>query len=174
MLVIFGKESLELTARARHRRHGQRMQIVDALEQRLMLSAAFPEFVDPNPALGNRFGDTVLPLSTGNVVITSPGDDVGGNDAGAVYLFNGATGSLISTLTGSSSSDGVGSHGLQEVGAGNFVVISPLWGSRAGAVTFGDGNAGVAGVVSDTNSLVGTPHCYVGVFSVQRQMKCAA
>jgi hypothetical protein len=37
---------------------------------------AFDEFVDPNPAAGNWFGDSVVPLSTGNVVITSPGDGV--------------------------------------------------------------------------------------------------
>ena len=46
--------------------------------------AAFAEFVDPNPAAGNQFGATVVALSTGNVVITSPFDDAGGVDAGAV------------------------------------------------------------------------------------------
>ena len=60
-------------------------------------AAPISEFVDPHPAPGNQFGARVLPLSTGNVVITSPFDDAGGTDAGAVYLFNGATGALIST-----------------------------------------------------------------------------
>src|SRR5881296_103213 len=68
-------------------------------------AATFPEFVDPNPAPGNQFGATVVVLSTGNVVILSPGDDAGGTDAGAVYLFNGSTGALISTLVGSTASD---------------------------------------------------------------------
>ena len=77
---------------------------MEPLERRLVFNAAFPEFVDPNPNPGNQFGNTVLPLSTGNVVITSPFDDAGGTDAGAAYLFNGATGALISTVTGSSDS----------------------------------------------------------------------
>ena len=51
--------------------------------------------MDPNPTAGDHFGAAVVPLSTGNVVITSPLDDTGGTDAGAVYLFNGATGDLM-------------------------------------------------------------------------------
>src|SRR5262245_44486327 len=73
---------------------------VEALEGRLA-PASFAQFVDPDPAAGNQFGATVVALSTGNVVVTAPGDSAGGSGAGAVYLFNGATGALISTLTGS-------------------------------------------------------------------------
>ena len=68
---------------------------IEALEKRCVLNADFPEFVDPNPNVGNQFGSVIVPLSTGNVVITSPSDDAGGTNAGAVYLFNGATGALI-------------------------------------------------------------------------------
>ncbi len=57
----------------------QRRLFFEPLEDRRVLNAEFPEFVDPNPAPGNRFGHTVVPLSTGNVVITSPFDDAGGN-----------------------------------------------------------------------------------------------
>src|SRR5262245_9391519 len=74
-------------------------------------AVSFTEFVDPNPAPGNQFGSTIVTLSTGNVVITSPFDDFGGTDAGAVYLFNGATGALISTLRGSHTGDMIGSGG---------------------------------------------------------------
>ncbi len=132
-----------------------------------MLTAAFSEFVDPNPSADNGFGDTVVALSTGNVVITAPYDDAGGTDAGAVYLFNGATGALISTLTGSSDNDVVGIDGVTELTNGNFVVISSEWANgtatEAGAVTFGNGTTGVSGVVSAANSLVGsTTDDYVG------------
>src|SRR4051794_25117387 len=72
------------------------------------ITPAFSEFIDPHPAAGNQFGATILPLSTGNVVVTSPFDDAGGTDAGAVYLFNGSTGALISTLTGSTANDRIG------------------------------------------------------------------
>ena len=78
---------------------------IEGLEDRLTPAAPFPEFIDPNPNPGNQFGATVMALSTGNVVITSPFDDFAAADAGAVYLFNGATGALISTLRGSTAGD---------------------------------------------------------------------
>src|SRR4051794_25557570 len=138
---------------------------LDALEERLTPAAPFAEFVDPHPSPGNMFGQTVVPLSTGNVVITAPFDDAGGTDAGAVYLFNGATGALISTLLGSHVGDRIGT-GLSQgnpvtaLSNGNFVVVSAFWDNGtildAGAVTFGNGMTGVSGFVSASNSLVGT------------------
>jgi hypothetical protein len=121
---------------------------------------AFPEFIDPNPSAGNGFGTHIVPLNTGNVVITSPRADVGGTDTGAVYLFNGATGALISTLIGSAASDQVGSDGVTALTNGNYVVRSPYWNNGVvvdvGAVTWGNGTTGVSGAVSPTNSLVGS------------------
>jgi len=123
-------------------------------------SASLAEFVDPNPAPGNQFGTQVVPLSTGNVVITSPFDDAGGEDAGAVYLFNGSTGALISTLRGSTAGDWVGVDGVTALSNGNYVVKSPYWhngaAANAGAATWGSGTTGIAGVVSAANSLVGS------------------
>ena len=111
-------------------------------------AVAFSELVDPNPAPGNEFGQTVVALSTGNVVITSPFDDFGGTDAGAAYLFNGATGALISTLRGSTGGDNIGLGGVTALANGNYVVRSPLWRNgaviNAGAVTWGSGTAGVS------------------------------
>jgi Repeat of unknown function (DUF5650)/Dockerin type I domain/Immunoglobulin I-set domain len=126
------------------------------------LTLDFPvkEFTDPNPNSGNGFGTSVLVLPSGNVVITSPSDDAGGTDAGAVYLFNGMTGSLTSTLRGSSASDQVGSNGVTALTNGNYVVNSAIWNSgtvtNVGAVTWGSGVLGVSGVVSSSNSLVGS------------------
>src|SRR5262245_43811377 len=151
--------------RSNRRRQRRFRPQLEVLEDRTALSASFTEFIDPHPAPFNQFGQTVLPLSTGNVVITSPFDDAGGTDAGAVYLFNGATGALISTLLGSSPRDtiGEGSPGFEGVIAltnGNFVVVSRSWDNGAvqgaGAVTFGSGTSGVSGVVSAANSLVGS------------------
>src|SRR5829696_4989963 len=99
----------------------------EQLEERAVPAVAFPEFFDPHPAAGNQFGHTVLPLSTGNVVITSPFDDAGGTDAGAVYLFNGATGTLISTLVGSTANNNVGSGAVTALSNGNYVVRSFNW-----------------------------------------------
>ena len=125
-----------------------------------LLAAPYLEFVDPHPAVGNLFGNAVVPLSTGNVVVTSPSDDAGGSNAGAVYLFNGATGALISTLRGSAADDNVGSGAVTALSNGNFVVRSPNWdnggAANAGAVTWCSGTTGLSGVVSPANSLVGS------------------
>lgn len=118
------------------------------------------QFLDPNPNPGNQFGAMVVPLSSGNVVVTSPFDDAGGTDAGAVYLFNGTTGALISTLTGSRANDNIGKDGVFGLSSGNFVVRSLSWDNGsiadAGAVTWGSGTKGVSGTVSSANSLVGS------------------
>lgn len=87
----------------------------------------FDEFLDPHPhddGLGysNGFGHSITTLSTGNVVISAPWDDAGGTDAGAVYLFNGRTGAIISVLRGSSANDRVGWFGVAPLSTGNFVV----------------------------------------------------
>ncbi|HEX4612471.1 MAG TPA: hypothetical protein VH092_30030, partial [Urbifossiella sp.] len=130
---------------------------IEQLEDRTVPS--FAEFVDPHPAAGNQFGAQVVPLSTGNVVVTSPSDDAGGTDAGAVYLFSGSTGSLISTLTGSHAGD-LSNVVITVLSDGNYVVASPDWDNGgvadAGAATWGSGAAGVSGTISAANSLVGT------------------
>ncbi len=132
---------------------------MDELEQRTLL-AGFSQLIDPNPNPGNQFGHSVVALSTGNIVVTSPWDDAGGTDAGAVYLFNGSTGALISTLRGSKAGDLIGSGGVTALSNGNFVISSPAWDNgsffNAGAVTWGSGATGVSGVVSPVNSLVGS------------------
>ena len=70
-------------------------------------------------------------------------------------MFNGQTGELISTLTGSTADDEVGSNGVVTLEGGNYVVISSDWdngaATNAGAVTFGNGTSGVSGAVSDQN-----------------------
>ena len=131
----------------------------EAFEDRILM-AGLTAFVDPDPAPGNHFGAAVVALSTGNVVVTSPYDNAGGTGAGAVYLFNGTTGALISTLIGSHAGDNIGSGGVTALADGNYVVESPDWTNGAaadlGAVTWGSGTAGVSGAVSATNSLVGS------------------
>ncbi|WP_035604436.1 hypothetical protein [Haloferula sp. BvORR071] len=117
-------------------------------------------FTDPNPSPTNQFGAHVVPLANGNVVVTAPGDNAGGQNAGAVYLFNGATADLISTLTGSSTNDSIGSNGVVALPNGNFVVLSPTWDNgaiqNAGAVTWVHGGTGISGAISAANSLVGS------------------
>ncbi|MBP2232454.1 filamentous hemagglutinin family protein, partial [Azospirillum agricola] len=121
-----------------------------------------PQFdlVDPNPAASNSFGASVQLLSGGNILVTSQGDDFSASNAGAVYLFNGTTGALISALYGSDTNQALGAITPTTLANGNFVVKSTAWNNgtstSAGAVTWGSGVTGVAGVVSSSNSLVGS------------------
>ena len=103
------------------------------------------------PAGTESFGSDVLVLSNGNYVVADPLFDSSPalQDVGAVYLYNGVTNQVISTITGSTTDDQVGSGGLEEVGTtGNFVIVSSLWANGGtvadakGAVTWVNGTTG--------------------------------
>lgn len=113
------------------------------------------DLIDPNAGNGTGFGGQIETLGTGNVVVTKPGDNFIAENAGAVYLYDGSTGSLISTITGSQVEDRVGSDRVTPLSNGNFVVRSPDWNNDRGAVTWGNGTTGVTGIVGIDNSLVG-------------------
>ena len=112
------------------------------------------------PAGSGVFGQRVTVLPNGNVVVADPRFDLadGTVDAGAVHLYA-PDGSLISTVTGSSTTDFVGSEGVVVLANGNYLIRSPFWdngvATNAGAVTFATATQGVAGVVGADNSLVG-------------------
>jgi len=114
------------------------------------------------PAGSGAFGTTVTVLPNGNLVITDPFYDLpdGTEDVGAVYLYNGRTGALISALTGSRANDRAGSNGVVALTNGSYVVRSAHWDNGtvadAGAVTWGSGVTGITGTVSAANSLVGS------------------
>jgi len=109
------------------------------------------------PAGSVGFGTEVKVLPNGNVVVTDPSGQPG--NRGAVYLYS-QRGTLISTLTGSTPGDRVGSFGIVVLSNGNFVISSPSWDNGgavdAGAFTWASGSTGVSGVVSASNSIVGS------------------
>jgi hypothetical protein len=80
-------------------------------------------------------------------------------EAGAVYLYDGATHTLISRLVGARANDQVGTGGVVPLPSGNFVVLSPRASTatamEAGAATWVNGSAGLTGTISTTNSLFG-------------------
>jgi trimeric autotransporter adhesin len=123
------------------------------------VTGIYPQYqlINPNIAGGGNFGTKVVALSSGNVVVTNPTES---SSAGAVYLFNGKTAALISALRGSQSSDQVGSDGITQLLNGNYVVTSSWWAngvsSNAGAVTYCSKINGLTGLVSASNSLVGS------------------
>lgn len=109
------------------------------------------------PAGSVHFGRTVKVLANGNIVVTDPDGPVSG--VGAAYLYT-PTGTLISTITGSQANDHVGSDGIVVLPGGNYLIVSTHWhngaAADAGAVTWASASAGVSGVVSTSNSLIGT------------------
>lgn len=112
------------------------------------------------PAGSGQFGYAVTFLPNGNWVVSDPYYDEGDVvDVGAVYLYDGSTNALISTLTGSTISDTIGSNGIQVLPNGKFLVLSPHWSNGyskdAGAATLCSIETGCNGVVSASNSLVG-------------------
>ena len=109
---------------------------------------------------------SVVALANGNYVVVNPGWDNGAiADVGAVTWANGATGrsgviTTANSLIGSVAGDAVGSSPTVALTNGNYVVGSNLWHrgavATAGAATWGNGLTGRVGVVSTSNSLVGT------------------
>ncbi len=105
-------------------------------------------------------------LSNGNYVVRSRDWDNGGViDRGAVTWGNGASGikgfiSASNSLIGSQDNDWIGSNDVIALSNGNYVVTSDSWDNGsitdAGAATWGNGTSGTTGVVSVTNSLVGS------------------
>ncbi|MCU1401445.1 MAG: hypothetical protein JWN62_4554, partial [Acidimicrobiales bacterium] len=156
------------------------MRIVRLVLASILASVVVVSAADHSPALATSsidvvgpvgsgtFGGQVLVLSNGNfVVVDKLFDSPGAVDAGAVYLYNGATRTLISTLAGSAAGDKVGLDGVVEVGASNFVVLSSQWhngsAAGAGAATWVSGTVGLNATVSGANSLVGSnPNDFVG------------
>ena len=181
-------------------------------------------YADPNPGVNNQFGKNIYPLATGNVLVTAPSAFEG---KGAIYLYNGYTGNLISSLRGGtkgdfdsavvtfldngnaviilskcdnnltstvvadagaavfvdastgwglnqqspaiisastaligSTSNDFSAAGVVKLPNGNYLILLQAWDNGpakdAGAVTLGNGTTGITGVISSSNSLVGT------------------
>ena len=113
------------------------------------------------PAGSESFGKSITILTNGNYVISDPlWDNTTIPNVGAVYLYNGRSHTLISSLTGNTANDQIGSDGVTALSNGNFVVSSSNWNNsgltRVGAVTWGNGLTGISGIVSASNSLIGT------------------
>lgn len=102
------------------------------------------------------FGNNIAVLASGNYVIADPYYNLGTKYlVGAVFLYDGRTNALISTLHGTYPNDQVGSN-VTVLSNGNFVVSSPGWDSGRGAVTWVDGLTGLNDSVTSSNSLIGS------------------
>lgn len=113
-----------------------------------------------NDAVGQR----LYAVGDGNYVVRSPFWQNGSViSAGAATWVNGASGligpvSSSNSLVGTQPGDNVGAD-VDVLVNGNYVVRSTNWDNgnimNAGAVTWGNGNEGIVGPVSESNSLVG-------------------
>ena len=129
-------------------------------------------FQDHIGNLGSGSG-SIIALTNGNYVVSSPdwNNPTGAiEDAGAVTWGNGTGGTVgpvtpANSLVGGSPQDTVGADQFLTVTGltnGNYVVASPNWNSLspaiadAGAVTWGNGTGGTVGLITASNSLVGT------------------
>jgi filamentous hemagglutinin family protein len=129
-------------------------------------SFGYFELSDPSPLAGDQHGTTTLVLGTNKLLVLSPYDNNAASDAGAVYVYNTATGAMLSMLTGDQANDRVGSGGittLYNIDGNDYLIKSPSWHESAGAVTWIDGAAsGINGTVSASNSLVGNANDQIG------------
>ena len=113
---------------------------------------------NPNDQVGYTLAySPITVLSNGNYVVQSP---FWNENRGAATWGNGSTGisgtvSDTNSLVGNYPDDFVGDF-VTPLRNGNFVVASDGWNDYRGAVTWGDGNAGIRGTVSNVNSLVGS------------------
>ncbi len=104
------------------------------------------QLFDPNPATGNLFGNETVVLTNGNIVVSSPQDDLIATDAGAVYLFNPETGAILGTINGANTGDKFGFGALKSLSNGNYVfgnIFADINGVvDAGTVILGNGTTG--------------------------------
>jgi hypothetical protein len=137
----------------------------------LPLAASAQPQVIPGPPGSERFGAGVRWLPNGNLVVVDPNFDRedGTANVGAVWIYR-PDGTLLSRLTGAAANDNLGSAetvgpiGVPIVGGSNIVVRSFNFAAGAGSVTWIDGDVGLDGVISASNSLVGgSPGDRIGV-----------
>jgi Repeat of unknown function (DUF5650)/Secretion system C-terminal sorting domain len=99
----------------------------------------------------------VICLVNGNYVISSPNYQ----SRGAVTWSSGVTGIIgvinsSNSLVGSNLGDQLGSGGIIALNNGNYVISSPSAINARGASAWGNGNTGIVGILSSSNSLVGS------------------
>ena len=103
-------------------------------------------FLNPNPAQGapfslDFFGEAVAGFGD-DVLVSAPSEDIGAQDAGVVYLFDGATGELLQTIQNPTPTQG-DRFGTEIAVVGNNIAIAAAFdgtGSvNGGAVYLFDG-----------------------------------
>jgi len=99
----------------------------------------------------------LVQLPNGNIVVNFPEWN---NGRGAVIFM--AAGKPVvgkisaeNSLIGANEFDRIGQGGIIVLTNGNYVFSSPEWSKKKGAITWGDGNRGSTGLVTEKNSMTG-------------------
>jgi hypothetical protein len=101
-------------------------------------------FLNPTPAIGDYFGNSVA-ISGNNVLVGAPNDDTGATNTGAAYLLNGTTGSLLRTFLNPTPAPGDQFGSSVAISGNNVLVGTPLddtGATDAGAAYLFDGTTG--------------------------------
>lgn len=96
----------------------------DSAEPAVAEATVIP-LIDPTSGRGNNFGEQVVILSNGNIVVSSPGDSSQGVDlAGAIHLYDSTDGNRIASFYGDSDIFGEGLGRITPLTNGNFFITS--------------------------------------------------
>ncbi|MEM8843569.1 MAG: hypothetical protein AAGB35_00825 [Pseudomonadota bacterium] len=121
------------------------------------------ELIDPTPGVADRFGNSVIALGNGNIVVGDPGDSSMASNSGAVHLYSPTSMTPIASIYGDNADDSISSQGIIALANNNFVIISEsddVGGvTDTGSVILVDGSTGaqinsVSG--DDANDLIGS------------------
>ncbi len=97
-------------------------------------------FLNPSPAADEWFGFSVAALG-GNVLVGTARDDTGATDAGAAYLFDGASGALLRTFLNPSPAVG-DEFGVSVTAVGGNVLVGAPGAPDPGAAYLFDASTG--------------------------------
>jgi len=110
------------------------------------------ELLDPTPGIGDEFGQWVIILPNGNIVVSDPNDSTNAPGNGAVHLYSSSSRSLIASSYGDGADDRLGfinnlASGVIGLPNGNYVIASSrdtVGGiHEAGSVRLMNGTTGV-------------------------------
>jgi filamentous hemagglutinin family protein len=109
-------------------------------------------------AANDQVGATGIATSSAGYVVRSSNwnGTMGAVSFGTLTAGVSGVVSSANSLVGSTVGDQVGSTGVTALSNGNFIVLSPNWNGKRGAATLIDSTVGLSGVVSASNSLVGS------------------
>ena len=82
------------------------------------------DLIDPTPGTGDLFGQNLIILANGNIIVNDIDDSSVAPASGAVHLYDPLTQTLIESIYGDSADDRLGSNGIIALANSNYVIAS--------------------------------------------------